>query len=317
MKSIKGETMIPERKRDRTENTGNPVPHITSGRHRDIPIVMYHRIVDDPALARRHWSYIHVDQFRRHLEALDSWGYTSITFDDYRLCQERGFELPRRPIIITFDDGYIETHTLAFPLLQEFGMRAVLFVLGDRKITRSYWDLDLGLPDVPLMSAHQILEMHAAGHEIGSHSMTHSRLPLLSEQDAWEEISRSRILLEILINAPVRSFAYPYGLLTPALHRMVESAGYSIGCGVFSGPPNFGVDLLDSRRTPVLSTYGPMALGIRLTAAYRWYAWSRWRLGRILGSSAAVARQPGMKFDNSKDVLTVLRGVHDQYEKGY
>src|ERR1043165_973668 len=94
----------------------------TQGNPRLIKVLMYHRITDSVELARSNWTCVHVDDFRRQLMLLNKWGFSAITFEDYRLFCKGEIALPKRPVIITFDDGYLDTSALAFPILQEFGM---------------------------------------------------------------------------------------------------------------------------------------------------------------------------------------------------
>lgn len=250
--------------------------------HSNLKLLLYHRIANNQNLCDSHWSCVHVREFEKHLQLLDRWGYSAITLEDYRLSSEGKLNLPRKPIILSFDDGYLDTYELAFPLLQEYGMKAVVFVLGERKITSNYWDKYLGLPDAPLMKDQHILELYESGFEIGSHTMTHVRLPFLREDEAWEEIFRSRALLEILINAPVYSFSYPYGLLNPKIKQMVVNAGFKSACAGQSGPAAFGKDPFRIRRMPVLNSTTAMGFAMRVFAPYQYYGWVRWRISNAL-----------------------------------
>lgn len=249
---------------------------------RGLKVLVYHRIVDDEAVSRKFWHCLHVERFRRQLELLDRWGFTPITFADYRLFREGELNLPSKPVIITFDDGYMDTFTYAFPLLQEFGMRAVVFVLGDRRIKTNYWDRTVGFPEAPLMDGRHILELHEAGFEIGAHSMSHVKLTAIREDLAWDEISRSRMLLEILLNDNVHTFSYPYGLNSAGTRRMTQNAGYLSACSVGSGPAVFGQDPFEIRRLTVFNNAGAGAFALRLLAPYEYYGWLRWRVSRYL-----------------------------------
>src|SRR3989442_11286266 len=142
---------------------------------------MYHRIVVKKSLSHDHWTCVHIDDFRRQLGLLDRWRFTPITFQDYRLFLQGELSLPRKPVILTFDDGYLDTYTTAFPLLQEFGVKAVVFVLADRRIRTNFWDRHFNLPHAALMERHHVIEMHEAGWEIGSHSLSHADLTQLPE----------------------------------------------------------------------------------------------------------------------------------------
>jgi peptidoglycan/xylan/chitin deacetylase (PgdA/CDA1 family) len=251
---------------------------ICEGNPHAIKVLMYHRIVDDERLSRASWTCVHLREFRRQLHLLDRWGFTPITFEDYRLFINNELNLPRKPIIITFDDGYLDTYKFAFPLMKEFGMKGVIFVLGDRNIKTNSWDKSHGIHAAPLMEGYQIVEMHAAGFEIGAHSMSHAKLPLLPKDKAWEEISRSRIVLEILLNASVRTFSYPYGLLNKMAEKMVANAGFTLACSVYTGPAAFGVEPYQIRRIAIRSSTGPLAFGTIVQTPYQYYEWLRWKV---------------------------------------
>src|SRR5271169_2825559 len=95
------------------------------GNPKKIKVIMYHRVVNTISLSLSYPElFIHEDAFHHHLNLLEKWGFTAITFDDYRLFQSGELNLPKKPVIITFDDGYVDTFELAFPILQKFGMKA-------------------------------------------------------------------------------------------------------------------------------------------------------------------------------------------------
>jgi peptidoglycan/xylan/chitin deacetylase (PgdA/CDA1 family) len=250
-----------------------------------IKVLMYHRIVSTESLS---YSYpqlcTHTNEFRNHLSLLERLGFTAITFKDYRLFQEGALSLPKKPVIITFDDGYVDTYENAFPLLREFGMNAVVFILGDRQIKENIWDKSSGLPLAPLVDEQQILEMHDGGWEIGSHSMTHAKLPSLPRDQAWDEISRSRMLLEILLNSPVKTFAFPYGLVDNTTKKMVSDAGYTIGCATYSGPPAFDEDSFEIRRIFLPGGMDTIQFSLRLLTPYEYYAWIKWKIKHLIFS---------------------------------
>jgi peptidoglycan/xylan/chitin deacetylase (PgdA/CDA1 family) len=253
---------------------------------RKIKVLMYHRIVDDEHLSREYpLTCIYAEEFRRQLKLLDRSGFTTVNFQDYKLSLEEELGFPKKPVIITFDDGYLDTYEVAFPLLQDFGMKAVIFVLGDRRVKSSIWNQEYGLPVAPLMEDQHIVEMHIAGFEIGSHSMSHADLVSLPEETAWEEISRSRVLLEILLNTPVLTFAYPYGSLDATTKKLVADAGYAFGCSTYTGPATFGLEKYEIRRILVPHSPTPLGFATRLLTPFERYQWIRTKtVQRVFGS---------------------------------
>jgi len=258
-----------------------PIAH--KSRYTKIKVLMYHRIVDDEVLCHNYPDMcLHVRDFRTHLILLERLGFTPITFEDYRLYKQGAISLPKRPIILTFDDGYEEIYKLGFPLLQEYGVKAVIFVLGDRSIQANIWDSNKSRLHIPLMNDVQLIELHAAGHEVGSHTLTHPRLIHLSKEKAWEEISRSRMLLEILLNAPVQTFSYPYGVISQPIKEMVVDAGYIHACAAYTGPPSFGSDPFEIRRLLITSSTKMTGFAMRLLPGYKHYRWARSKIKSFL-----------------------------------
>lgn len=249
---------------------------------RTIRILLYHRLIPDDEGDSRARMDIPVGKFRQQVETLERWGFTTITLNDYRLYLGGELELPRRPIVMTFDDGYLDTYELAFPVLQEFGMRAVIFALGDRGIRKNLWENPLKIPIVSLMNDQQLLELHQAGFEIGSHSLSHNDLTELPEERAWEEISRSRMLLEIMLNASVKSFAYPYGVANKTLKRMVADAGYVFACTKKVGSSSFKKDPYEMRRIVVNNGAGLVAFAMKVLGPHmsqNW--WKKQKVSRV------------------------------------
>jgi len=256
-----------------------------------IRVLMYHRIVANDVKADSHQMWLPERRFRRQLEFLDRWGFTAVTFNDYRLFRQGELNLPRKPVILTFDDAYVETYDIVFPILQEFGMKAVIFVVADAAIRTSVWDNKYPAAVTPLMSDAQLLEMHAAGFEIGSHSLTHRNLCAIPPAEAWEEISRSRMRLEIVLNAPVRSFAYPYGLVNEQVKKMIREAGYTIAVAGWTGPALFGEDEFEVRRSVIIRErrLPSASFALSLMSPYQFYRWLWWRI-RVFLELSGVKR---------------------------
>jgi peptidoglycan/xylan/chitin deacetylase (PgdA/CDA1 family) len=268
---------------DRLIPTENQKPGL--GNPQDVQVLMYRNIVRYKDDADKDTWSVHVGKFRRQMELLDRRGFTTITFEDYSLFLEGALNLPHKPVIIVFEEAYLELYELAFPILQELGMKAVVFVVADQGIRRSIWDRLEGRHVLPLMTERQVIEMHSAGFEIGSHSLTHANLTTLPRETAWEEISRSRMLLEIMLNAPVRSFAYPYGAFGAETKTMVADAGYTIACGLGTGLSRLDMDPLGIRPLMIHNRITRLGFALRLLPGYRKYQWGSWQLRQLFTST--------------------------------
>jgi peptidoglycan/xylan/chitin deacetylase (PgdA/CDA1 family)/glycosyltransferase involved in cell wall biosynthesis len=216
---------------------------------RSIPVLMYHRITDKQAAGSSHGIWVTARQFRAQLHSLRSRGFETITFRDYdRFLQGQG-RLPRRPVILTFDDGYEDNYTIALPLLRDSGCRAVIFAVTDKKRRTNFWDSDE--PTATLLTSGQMQELNRSGMEIGSHTISHPRLPQLNNDAIRRELGESKDSLQQVLGSEVISFAYPYGALQPAVKTLVEEAGYKFAVAADSGPLAFYQDFLEIRRTQV------------------------------------------------------------------
>jgi len=185
-----------------------------------VPILMYHYISAPPADADVYRIDLSVtpDNFRAQLAWLRDNGYTAIDYYDLTMAIVGYSELPEKPVLLTFDDGYLDNYTNAFPLLQEYGFKGTFFVITEF--------IDSGREGY--MTWPMIEEMARAGHRIESHSRTH---PDLTEKDRdgliWELLGSQQTLAAHIGYTP-RYFCYPggdYNEQTIALLRELDFWG--------------------------------------------------------------------------------------------
>ena len=252
-----------------------PQPEVCEGDTHSIRTLVYHRITDNELLARDNPRCVHESEFRRHLDLLDRWGFTTITFRDCRLFAEGSLHLPRKPVILTIEGAHLDTYRVAFQILQESGGKAVVFSLAAHPgVTTT------SAPDHPhasQMSADQLREMSAEGMEIGSLTLTYPDLSTVSAEIARDEIVRSKATLERILECRVLSFAYPYGIVSDRAKAMVADAQYAFACAWSSGPQRFDLDPLEIRRFAVRSGIGSLELewGLKVPNLAR----ALWRAG--------------------------------------
>lgn len=192
-------------------------------RARPIPILLYHAVTDRPSDFIGPYT-VSPATLRRHLAAVAGTGATTLTVSGL-LAALAGGALPERPVLITFDDGYLDTLTAAAPALAEHGMTSTVYVTtGVVGATSPGGDVMLSWP--------QVGELAALGHEIGAHSHTHPQLDTLSVAAMQREIEGSRARLQAGTGLPVDSFAYPHGYSDARVRRAVRKAGFSSACSV-------------------------------------------------------------------------------------
>jgi peptidoglycan/xylan/chitin deacetylase (PgdA/CDA1 family) len=186
-------------------------------------------------------------RFRWQMLLLRALGYRSIHFEELLSALEGGRPLPRRAVLLTFDDGYAGVYEFALPILRRCGFTATLFLIAE--------DFVSPRPAVerafPVVSAAQVAEMLAAGWQIGSHTVTHPRLAELPEAEAREEITRSKSVLEGAFGRKLSAIAYPYGSFGRAREPLVAEAGYSCACSVRFGRTHRWEERFALKRIPV------------------------------------------------------------------
>ncbi|MCC2548017.1 polysaccharide deacetylase family protein [Hymenobacter sp. BT175] len=240
-----------------------------------LPVLMYHKIPTEP-LQTKHRIFVTRDRFEQHLRFFRRQGFTGITFRDY-LAFARGerplAEFPRKPIILTFDDGYTDNYTNLLPLMQQYGYPGVIYLLGDFDVRYNAWDVDKDPtePRSEIMSVEQKRAFVAAGWEIGAHTMSHADLTALPVEAAAREIRDSKHALEQGLGAEVVSFAYPFGLYNDTVRMLVAEAGFAFGLATDSGGMHLEDDRFRVFRVNMFPEETPSSLWKKTAPWYRRY----------------------------------------------
>jgi len=183
-----------------------------------IPILTYHNFTKDEGS-----SYsINIIEFEKQMNYLATHNYSVISLSELLKGLKNG-QLPPKPVVITIDDGFKSTFTLAYPVLKKYNFPATLFIYTDF-IERNSNSLTWG----------EIKEMTENNLEIGSHTLSHCNLLKYKENENYEnylarikkEIFLSKEILEIKIGGKVKFFAYPYGVYSPTIINLVIQADY-------------------------------------------------------------------------------------------
>ena len=189
------------------------------------PILCYHNIGAAPSEGRFALLHVAEAKLERQLWTLRRVGLPGVSMTQGLAHLRRG--AGRGGVILTFDDGYLDTLTAALPLLRRYDCRATCYVVSDRIGDHNRWDDGVGRERQALMTREQIGLWLEAGMEIGSHSCSHPWLDKLAEADAAREIAESRAALQKTFGVAVDHFAYPFGGLTAATVDEVKRCGYA------------------------------------------------------------------------------------------
>jgi peptidoglycan/xylan/chitin deacetylase (PgdA/CDA1 family)/glycosyltransferase involved in cell wall biosynthesis len=190
---------------------------------RRLPVLMYHRVGPLRPGMSREWN-ISPEEFERHIHWIKQAGYETVLPAEWLSWLQTGTRLPRKPVLITFDDAYADTAKFGLPILQSYGMKAAVYVVTQRIAGTNTWDEIKGSEALQLMTADQIRYWAGQGVEFGAHSRAHSDLTALSPEEVNLEVQGSRDDLEAIIGGPVTSFAYPFGKQTDAVRDVVKQS---------------------------------------------------------------------------------------------
>lgn len=202
--------------------------HDRSGSHGPV-MLMYHAVQQGRRVPEWPWA-VSGKAFCAQLDFLKAEGYRTLTMGQLVALKDKPIE---RTAVLTFDDGYIDNLAACDELVKR-GMTASWFIVSGSVGQSPAWPAD-GRPDGRLLDAAELRRMHDAGMEIGSHTVSHARMPELDEVGLRRELSDSKAALEDVIGATVSSFAYPYGAWDERCVEAVKSAGYAAACTTRTG----------------------------------------------------------------------------------
>ncbi len=201
-------------------------------------ILNYHRICEEGY--SRSATGVSPYVFGKQVEYLFKKHYKIISLHDLQDHIRKGEKLPEKAVIITFDDGYMDNYTQAFPILAKYRFKATVFLITSLIGGKNY--------DAPMLGWDQIKEMAKYGIDFGSHTVRHPYLTKLPIDAARKEIQESKYLLEQGLGKKVTLFCYPYGNLNNIVKSFVKESGYISACSTIQGGNTLKTDLLKLKR---------------------------------------------------------------------
>lgn len=196
---------------EKQEEETLPVSAVTVEQdNRAVLVLNYHKI------ANEHKSLsVTLDDFEQHMKWLQEYGFTCITPGQLYDFVANGAELPEKSVLITFDDGYKDNYTNAFPIMKKYGMKGTIFVVtGFLGVYDNYltWD--------------QAKELLDAGFNIESHTYSHKSMTEASDEDITKELVKSRQTIKEKLGIDSDFMAYPTGTYNLHIAELVKEAGY-------------------------------------------------------------------------------------------
>lgn len=186
----------------------------------EVPVLMYHyiRVVELPQSDELGFRLSVTPQdFENQLLYLQQNGYQTITPDEFYAALEKKQKFGFKPVLLTFDDGYEDFYTTAFPILKKYNLKATIFVVPGF----------ISEPDRRYLTWEQLRELDQSGLvTIASHTMHH--VDVVTNPEANKEISESQQVLQKFLGHEIDTFAYPGGTFDNRAEKMVDEAGYKL-----------------------------------------------------------------------------------------
>jgi len=258
-----------------------------ASRQPGIPILMYHSISEEPATANHPYFLTNSCPrvFAEHMRFLHENGYETVSLTETIRCLKAGQTSPKS-VVLTFDDGYDDFYTNAYPVMSLYGFNATVFLPTDYigNEPRSF-------NNKRCLTWNQVRELHRAGVTFGSHTVTHPQLRSVAQRDLAYEVRHSKETLENELDSKIESFCYPYAFpehdvrFRLALRSQLEESGYKHGVCTILGVARKGDDTFFLKRLPVNSCDDYRFLRAKLEGGYDWlhrfqYA-AKWAKGRL------------------------------------
>ncbi len=180
-----------------------------------VPVLTYHRVVDVSAVGQLDLK-VDPANFAAEMDALSSAGFHSISQAQLFSALYKGASLPTKPVIISFDDGYVDDVRTILPILKRHGMIGWFFVITGR------------MTEPGFLTAAQIRELDRAGMDVGDHSAHHVDLRALTPSELTSETLGSRRVLQRVLEHFVYTFAYPFGYFNATVLDALRRAGYTM-----------------------------------------------------------------------------------------
>ena len=249
-------------------------------------ILMYHEVTkQEPAEIHA----VSKAAFGAQMRWLQQAGYQTVALADWLAAAGGGRRrLTGKPIIITFDDGYRDNHTNAWPILAEYGFTATIFLVTGRMGQTSDWRPG-ALGRAPLLTWAQARELAGAGLRFGSHTVNHVDLNAAPATVVEQELRASRSDIQQALGVAVDHLAYPYSRFNAQVKDLARQAGYRTACSCPTGyVSSANRDPYDLRRITVLAADQLSDFAAKVRGDWRrrldWYRrvfgqWRRRRLG--------------------------------------
>lgn len=242
----------------------------------EVPILNYHQINNEA----HNPLTLSASQFEAQMAYLHREGYTAITPDQLADFLQYGKELPPKPVLITFDDGYADNYRVAYPILQKYHFVATVFLITDFVGNNGRY-----------LNWKQVREMAQNGFSFESHTLSHINLADASDEEITSQLVNSKAAIEQWLGQKVEYLAYPGGAYNRRVTSLVRQAGYRAAFTINFGRAKKHCELFTLNRMPMFEgshTFARFWLRFKFTPA----------VGALQNFRAFVQKQGGAFFAN-------------------
>jgi len=215
------------------------ISYIVSSSLSGIPVLNYHQINNENYNALTLSS----QEFDAQMDYLYHAGYTTISPKQLVDYFQYGTELPPNPILITFDDGYVDNYSVAYPILQKYNFTATVFLITDFVGNNDRY-----------LSWQQVREMKDHGFSFQSHTLSHILLSNASDDEIRSQLIKSREGMEWRLKEKVEYLAYPGGDYDQRTIELAKQAGYRAAFTINLGRDTKNCSLFTLQRIPIFET---------------------------------------------------------------
>ncbi len=238
-----------------------------------VRILMFHSVakVHVEGIDNKNVVEIKPAEFRRIINYLAP-RYRFISLEELAEMIRQKIPLPKRTLVLTFDDGYANNYKEVLPALKKFNLRATVFMPSGFIGKPGYLDREM------------IGELLAEHIELGGHTVSHPTLAKIDDKKAWQEISRCKEELELVTGKPVNTFSYPKGKIsdyTSQTVEMVTQAGFHAACSTMRGTNTLKTSVFELNRVGIDGRDSFFNFWLKLKGGYDWTGTiSRWKAKR-------------------------------------
>lgn len=206
-----------------------------------IPVLNYHQVNDTKHSALT----LSTDEFKEQMAYLHKEGYHTITLVQLYAYVTQGTQLPSKPVVITFDDGYVDNYHNVLPILKAYGMNATLFMISDAANTEGF------------LSTAQLHHMEHNDFFVEGHTNHHHMLTKIDASQWEDEIDGGKRTLSTLMGKDIQYLAYPGGFNNEQIQTITKQSGYKMAFTVSPGTVQPGQNLYALPRLAIFQGDAP------------------------------------------------------------